>query len=422
MINVITLKLGKAVKNKKDIDKKKILRELYFYDSLSCAELGKSIHKSLPLTTKLIYELLEEGFIAETGFATSTGGRRPQTFAIAQNVMYVVSVAMDQLITKIAIMDMQNNFVSAVERIELPLAKNDEAVAILSAKIVDVIKKAAIPKEKIIGVGIAMPGFVNIQKGINYSFLFTDNKSISKIIADKVGIPVYIDNDSSLIALAELRFGVVHQKKNVMVLNIGWGVGLGLVLNGELFRGHDGFAGEFSHIPLFNNNKLCACGKSGCLETETSMLVLIEKAKEGINANRLTKLSSLSFDDYEKASEAIILAAQEGDQFAAELFRDIGYNIGRGVAVLIHLLNPEVVVLSGRGSAAGKILKAPIQQALNEHSIPILAQNTTIEVSAIGYQAELMGAAALVMENLESIPLNGKQLIPAIARVPMLVV
>ena len=137
-------------------------------------------------------------------------------------------------------------------------------------------------KNCIIGVGIAMPGFVNIEKGINYSFLFTDNKSISKIIADKVGLPVYIDNDSSLIALAELRFGAVNQKKNVMVLNIGWGVGLGLILNGELFRGHDGFAGEFSHIPLFNNNKLCACGKNGCLETETSLVVLIEKAKEGI--------------------------------------------------------------------------------------------------------------------------------------------
>lgn len=408
--------MGKAVKNKKEIDKKKILKDLYIRDSLSCADLGKYIHKSLPLTTKLINELLEEGYIVETGFATSTGGRRPQTFALAQNVMYVVSVAMDQLITKIAIIDMQNNFVSAIERIELPLAKNDKAVAILSQKIIEVIKKSAIAKEKIIGVGIAMPGFVNIKKGINYSFLFTDNKSVAKIIADKVGLPVYLDNDSSLIALAELRFGLVNQKKNVMVLNIGWGVGLGLILNGELFRGHDGFAGEFSHIPLFNNNKICACGKNGCLETETSLVVLIEKAKEGIKAGRVTRLSTLSFDDYEKASEAIILAAHEGDQFAAELFSDIGYNIGRGVAVLIHLLNPEVVILSGRGSAAGKILKAPIQQALNEHSIPILAQNTTIEVSAIGYQAELMGAAVLVMENLESIHLNVKQLIPANVR------
>ena len=414
--------MGKVVKNKKETDKKKILKELYFGHSMSCAELGKHIHKSLPFSNKLIYELLEEGFVAETGFAASTGGRRPQTFAIAQNIMYVVSVAMDQLMTKIVIMDMQNNFVSAVETIELSLAKNNEAVAILTEKIVDLIEKADIPREKIIGVGIAMPGFVNIKKGINYSFLFTENKSISKIIFDKIGIPVYIDNDSSLIALAELRFGAVNQKKNVMVLNIGWGVGLGLILNGELFRGHDGFAGEFSHIPLFNNNKLCACGKSGCLETETSLVVLIDKAKEGIKAGRSTRLSGLTFDDYERASEAIILAAHEGDQFAAELFRDIGYNIGRGIAVLIHLLNPEVVILSGRGSTAGKILKAPIQQALNEHSIPILSQNTTIEMSAIGYQAELIGAAALVMENLESIRLNGKALIPAVVRAPQLAV
>ena len=119
-------------------------------------------------------------------------------------------------------------------------------------------------------VGIGMPGFVNAQKGINYTFLKSHNKSISNVICDKIGIPVYIDNDSSLIALTEQRFGAAMDKKNAMVINIGWGIGLGLILNGELFRGHDGFAGEFSHIPLFNNGKLCSCGKSGCLETETA--------------------------------------------------------------------------------------------------------------------------------------------------------
>ena len=112
-------------------------------------------------------------------------------------------------------------------------------------------------------------------------------------------------------------------------------------------------------------------------------------------------LKPAALEHYEQASEALVHAARHGDQFAIELFSEAGYNIGRGVAILIHILNPAVIVLSGRGSSAGKIWIAPIQQALNEHCIPRLAANTTIEISSLGYSAELIGAAALVMENYE---------------------
>lgn len=383
---------------KKNIAKKRILKELYFGGVLSCAELSLKTHKSLPLTTKLINELITEGFIAETGLAASTGGRRPQTFSLAQDVMYVVSVAMDQLVTSIAIMDMQHQFVSPITNVALPLVNNEEALAVLIENINAVIDKCAIPRKKIEGIGIAMPGFVNTKKGINNSFMVTAGGSITKLISDKTGIPVFIDNDSSLIALTELRFGAARFKKNAMVINIGWGVGLGMILNGELYRGNDGYAGEFSHIPLFSNNRICSCGKYGCLETETSLVRLVQKAKEGLQSGPSTRLANMPFDNYEKASEIITDAARAGDPFAVNLFAEIGYNIGKGVAVLIHLLNPELVILSGRGSAAGKILQVPIQQALNEHSIPILAKNTTVAVSKLGAQAELIGAAALVME------------------------
>jgi predicted NBD/HSP70 family sugar kinase len=101
----------------------------------------------------------------------------------------------------------------------------------------------------------------------------------------------------------------------------------------------------------------------------------------------------------EQASESMISAAVKGDRLAIELFSEAGYHIGRGVAILIHLFNPEMIVLSGRGSVAGRIWQAPIQQALNEHCIPKLADNTEMAISVLGYQAELIGAAALVMEN-----------------------
>jgi predicted NBD/HSP70 family sugar kinase len=386
---------------KRKLYRKHIIKQLYFANMLSPTELSIRINKSLPLTTKILNELIEDGWVMETGFAPSTGGRRPLMYTLKQNVIYVVAVAMDQYITRIAIMDMQNNPVTSIEKIELPLAHNPQALTILTDKINLIIKNSGIPAAKIAGIGIGMPGFVDVRKGINFSFFEIHGKSIVEIISETVGLPVFIDNDSSLIALAELRFGVARGKKNAMIINIGWGVGLGMILNGELFRGHNGFASEFSHIPLFLNGKLCSCGKRGCLETESSLLVVVEKAKKGLSAGRISILEDVSLEHSEEASEAIIAAAKQGDQFAIELLSEAGYNIGKGVAILIHLLNPKEIILSGRGSFAGKIWQAPIQQAINEHCIPKLTTHTTIEISTLGYQAELIGAAALVMENYE---------------------
>ncbi|MDE3181846.1 MAG: ROK family protein [Bacteroidota bacterium] len=396
---------------KRILIRNKILKELYFNNNLSCADLTNRIQKSFPVTSNLIEELLAQKLVSEKGYAPSTGGRKPLTYSIHKDVMYLVSVAMDQYVTKIAIMDMQNDFVSPIEKIFLPLADNPKALETLQQKIIQLIDFSGIPKEKFVAVGIGMPGFVNVEKGINYSFLqLAGNESITSHLSKTIGLPVYIDNDSSLIALAEFYFGGAKNEKNAMVINIGWGIGLGMILNGELFRGHDGFAGEFSHIPLFLNGKLCWCGKVGCLETETSLLLMIKSAKEGIDSGRLSKLKSLPFDDLELAYEGIAKAVLEGDQFAAELFSKAGYNIGKGLAILIHLLNPRKIILSGRGALAGQIWLAPIQQALNENCIPRLYQGTSIEISTLGVHAELIGAAALVMEHYEEISTINKKL------------
>ncbi len=388
---------------KKASYKKNIIKQLYFAQTLSCAEISEKIGKSLPLTTKTVNELLNEQVIVENGYAPSSGGRRPLTYSIKAGVLYIVSIAMDQFVTRIAIMDMHNRYVTPVEKFDLVLAKNTGALNTLADRINRHISASGLPKAKIAGIGIGMPGFIDVGKGINYTFLEAPVGNIPSFIGKKTGLSVFIDNDSSLIALAELRFGAARQKTNAMVVNIGWGVGLGLVLEGKLFRGYNGFAGEFSHIPVFDNNKLCSCGKKGCLEIESSLSAIVEKGARGISDGQISILQDrLQTLDTENAFEEIIIAAQKGDQFSVELFSDAGYNIGRGVAILVHLLNPEIIVLSGRGSLAGKILRAPVQQALNELCIPRLSANTEIDISVLGYEAELIGSAALVMENFEN--------------------
>ena len=389
--------------------KRKLIKHLYFSKLLSCAELSELTNKSLPFTVKYINELIAEGSVIETGFAHSTGGRRPQMYSLNPALNYIVCIAMDQLITHFSIVDLHNNPVSIVEKADLPLQNNPLALEQLRSYLIQFINKSKIDKKNIAGIGISMPGFVDVKKGINHSFLFSGDESIVSFINQEIDIPVLIDNDSSLIGLAELRLGTAHHHKNAMVINIGWGVGLGMILNGELFRGHNGFAGEFSHIPVFKNNKICSCGKTGCLETETSLLVIIEKAIEGLKKGRMSVLQNLSFDKVEESWNAIIDAASKGDTFAVELFSEAGYKLGLGISILITLLNPELIVLSGRGAAAGKLWLAPIQQAINEHCIPKIAEDTDIKTSTFGQRVNLLGAAALVMENFEeaSSSING---------------
>ncbi len=385
--------------------KRTLKKHLYFSKMLSCAELSVLTNKSLPFTARFLNELVNEGSVTETGYATSTGGRRPQMYSLNPHLSYIVSVAMDQFITKIGILDMHNELVGNIEKIELPLKNNPNALEQLKNCLNKFIDESGIPKAKITGVGISMPGFVDVKKGINHTFLDAgDDNSLVNYLQTEIELPVLIDNDSSLIGLAELRLGTAREHKNSMVINIGWGVGLGMILNGQLFRGHNGFAGEFSHIPVFKDNKkICSCGKTGCLETETSLLAIIEKARTGLASGKMSVLKNISFDHVEESCKAIMDAAARGDTFAVELFSEAGYNLGLGIAILITLMNPELIILSGRGAAAGKLWLAPIQQAINEHCIPKIAEDTRIEISTFGQRVDLIGAAALVMENYDSI-------------------
>jgi predicted NBD/HSP70 family sugar kinase len=377
-----------------------IIKHLYFDKGLSCAELSEILDKSLPSTSKAINELIEEGLVVEDGYARSSGGRRPLVYSIKADAMYMVTVAMDQFSTRIQLVDLLNNPVADMVIFELRLFNNREALAKLIEQINNYINSTGIARDKMAGIGIGMPGFINVNEGINYTHLEADGQSLTQLITLETGVPTYIDNDSSLIALAEQKFGIAKNQRDVMVINLGWGIGLGMIVNDEIYRGHNGFAGEFSHIPLSEDNTLCVCGKRGCLEAEASMLVVVQKAIAGINEGRVSGLKYIEEEHPKLVGDAIMEAANNGDQFAIELLSDAGYKIGKALAILIHIMNPASIVLSGRGAVVGKILLAPIQQALNKYCIPRLAASTELLISELGFDAELVGAAILVMENL----------------------
>ncbi|MBD1394504.1 ROK family transcriptional regulator [Mucilaginibacter glaciei] len=380
--------------------KNMIVKRLYFDKAMSCAELSELFDKSIPSIAKAVNELIKEGFVVEQGYAPSSGGRRPLMYAINARAMFILAVAMDQLSARIQLVDLHNKPVADLATVELKLADNESALPQLISHLNTYVEDSGIDKGKIAGIGIGMPGFINAAEGINYTYMDADGQSLSEYITRATGINSYIDNDSSLIALAEQKFGIARSQQEVMVINIGWGIGLGMIIDGKIFRGYNGFAGELSHIPLSEDGDLCECGKRGCLEAEASLLVVAKKAEEGIKQGRVTSLKPHNGQS-KLMGDSLMDAANQGDQFALELLSDAGYKIGKALAILIHIMNPANIVLSGRGAKVGKILLAPIQQALHKYCIPRLSSGTELLISSLGFDAELIGAAVLVMENFD---------------------
>ena len=379
--------------------KYEVFREFYYHQNLSCAELSEILGKSIPVIAKAVNQLIKSGYVRETGYAPSSGGRGPRGFALSPDKMFVVTVAMDQLFTKIAISNLRQKNVIPSETSELVLSGNNCSLYALIELINDVILRSGVNRSSIMGIGIGMPGFINTTEGINYTYLPVEDQQVNlrRRLEEALQLPVVIDNDSSVIALAELRFGLARKSKDAMVVNIGWGIGLGMIIQGKLFRGYAGYAGEFSHIPISESDILCECGKRGCLETEASLKVVVEKAVRQIKNK---KTSRINFEgNYEEVSESMMRAANERDPEAIALLTDMAYKIGKGIAILVHIVNPELIVLSGRGAHAGKLLMAPLEQALNRFCIPRILESTKIKMSMLGANASLNGAAALVIDH-----------------------
>jgi glucokinase-like ROK family protein len=375
----------------------RIIRHLYFSPLSTCNDLSESLGKSLPIIARSLNELIGSGHVQEMGYAPSNGGRPPLVYSLKPENMYILAVAMDQLYTRIVLLDLSNRYLFPVQRIELKLLNNQEALGILTRSLQEIIGRLGKDRKKIIGIGIGMPGFVNTRSGNNLTYLSTHTgESLRDHLERHLELPVYIENDASVLALAELKEGLARGLQDVMVIDIGWGVGLGMIIKGELFRGHSGYAGELSHIPISESNTLCECGKRGCLETEATLRVVAEKAIEEIRVGKVSSLKPLQ--NPEDMSESIMAAANHGDQYAIELLTEMGLKIGKAIAILIHIVNPELIILGGRGAEVGKILVAPIQQALNRYCIPRLSEHTEVKVSRLGHDANLIAAAALVME------------------------
>jgi len=378
--------------------KEKILTYLYYLKEQSIAGLSKSLAKSTPIVTKAINELLEQKIIVDKGLAASTGGRRAALYSLNENLdNFIVSVSIDQFYTSIYLSNLQQEILA--EEVDIKLDLTDPTVSANILKHLRIFIESHIDAKKVIGIGISMPGFVNSTTGLNNSY--TENNPLHYLkntLETEFNIPTVIDNDSRCVAWAEKEFGSGINSTHTLVINLNWGVGLGIIINGEIFTGATGFAGEFSHIPLSNTNSLCSCGKRGCLEVEASLKSAIDQTEMSIQQGEYSIYSTLSKTMSNK-SDALIEAAKIGDQLVIYHIGKIGYMIGKGISTLLHILNPNKIIISGRGAEIGNILMPQIQNAVNEFSIPRIAKMTKIEISNLHKTAQQKGTTALVVEH-----------------------
>lgn len=372
----------------------------YFADTgnATIAELCKETNLSVPKVTTLITELIADGLVKDFGKVGSTGGRRPNIYGLVPDSGFFLGVDVKHNHINIGLIDLQKNLVKISRAVSYELTNTEASLNNLCQLILSFIKESGVIKSRILGVGLNLAGRINYTTGHSYNFFHFSEEPLSKVLERELGLKIYLENDSRAMAYGEFNGGAVTDEKNVLFLNLDYGLGMGVMINNELYYGKSGFAGEIGHIPLFNNEIICPCGKKGCLETEASGRALISMFKERLRTGSSSVLNKQADDTIEM--EDIIYAANHDDVLSIELLASIGEKLGRGIALLINIFNPELVILGGALAETGEYLHLPIKSAVNKFSLSLVNSDTQLKISKLGEEAGLMGACLLVRKKL----------------------
>lgn len=382
--------------------KRKILSILHSGGYISAPELSKQLKISLPTCIALLNDLLANGFIKNIGIGESSGGRKPNLYGLPENAFYVISCDFARFSANMTICDCYNKFVTPVTTIDTHIDDPD-----LVDKLFDtaqaLLVKYKIPNEKIVGLGVDMPGLIDSRTGVNYTIKNEAYREVGAKLSQKFEKLVYIDNDARMHAHGEFYFGAAKDYNNAIIIHWSWGLGLGIFVNGQLYSGNSGFAGEFSHIPMVENGDLCICGKRGCLETIASSNTIMKRVRQGFENKEISSLLLKFKDRPEKVTpDDVIESARLGDEFCIAIMNEIGTAMGKGLAYIIQLLNPAIIVISGPLSKANQFVLYPIQQSLNRLCLEKISGNTRIIISDMGDQSALLGTAEMVFQKVFS--------------------
>ncbi len=339
----------------------------------------------------IVADLEREGMLDEredgTG-ASPQGGRPPRLLRFSRSAGAVIGIDFGKRHLRVAAADLSHAIIAEAER---PMRTDEPAESGLqtAVELVDeVLGEAGFSRAEVIGVGLGLPGPIDMRSGrVGSSSILPGWVGVraAEALASRLNLPVQVDNDANLGALAELNWGAAAGYRNAAYLKASTGIGAGLIVDGRLFHGAGGMAGEIGHTIIQEQGPFCRCGKRGCLETLAGAASLVELLR-GTHGADLT-------------TQQLLHAAADGDSVARRVLADAGRYIGTAVATLCDLLNPELIVVGGELSAAGDVLLDPLREQVHRHAIPATARGLEIVPGVLGPRAELLGALALVLES-----------------------
>lgn len=390
----------------KSINKVLLLQNIRKSGAISRTELVEATGLTSGTVSNITNDLIEEGLIAVKGRAGSTGGRPQVLLEINNNARLAVgtNVGSTKVISVLTRLDG-----SILSRSDLPMERAwslERQVKQIARSISDVFPQSEEQKRRVLGIGLGIPGLLTSGNGVSVFSpnLGWRNVPIKSLIEDQVACPVTLDNSVRVGALGERWWGTASQVSNLVALYVGTGVGAGLIINGQIYKGHNEAAGEIGHVVVSEGGARCSCGKSGCLEAVASGPAIAKRALSRIRAGEKSLLQDMNVDESLITSEHVYQAAKKGDALSLEVLEEAAHFIGIGMSILINLFNPQVLVFNGGVSNSWDITGPAILKTAQ--ALIFEGSNPDIKIirSSLGDSVGPLGAATLVIEQFFSLP------------------
>lgn len=387
--------------SKNAMTKKKIITHYIYNGSSTIPDLSKELDLSVPTVTRFISEMCEDGYINDYGKLETSGGRHPSLYGLNPESGYFIGVDMKHFSINIGLINFKGDIVEHEYNIPYQFENTPEALDELCNIINGFIQKSSVAFEKIHNININISGRVNPESGYSFSLFNFSEQPLDEILTEKIGRHVCIDNDTRAMTYGEYMQGCVHGEKNILFVNMSWGLGMGIIIDGKIYTGKSGFSGEFGHMIAFDNEILCHCGKKGCLETEVSGSALHRILLERIGNGEASILTSYVNQKNQKLTlDDIIAAVNKEDPLCIEIVEEIGQKLGKQIAGLINIFNPELVIIGGTLSLTGDYITQPIKTAVRKYSLNLVNKDSVITTSKLKDKAGIIGACMLARSKM----------------------
>ena len=391
------------------VNRSKVLKTIYFNGPIERLEISKITELSASTVTNVVNDLLAEGVVRESGTRGSEGGRPSILLSINPSAGYIIGIDLGETRIDIEMFTLSLEQVAIVKR---PVRRDENQVEQIVEHIVlgvqDLLVLAHIASDQIIGIGFGVPGLIDPNSG---TLIFAPNWGwhnvpLADLLTDRLGMAIFMDNGAKTMALAESLLGAGRNSENVAVVLAGTGIGAGIVTDGTLYRGGLNGAGELGHVKIVIDGRDCHCGSKGCLEAYAGAPAIIDRY---LQLNPTDEIATET--DQRKAITAIMKKAEAGEHAAQTIITETAVYMGIGIADLINLANPELILLGGWvGVLLGKMMLPDIAEAVGKNALAHIAQKTRINFCQLGNEAVTLGAATLVLKNLLFNPIMGKKM------------